>query len=42
MRLRMLREEHDLKQTDLARILNCKQNTYYQYEAEKGKYQYLH
>lgn len=35
MRLRMLREEHDLKQTDLARILNCKQNTYYQYEAEK-------
>ena len=35
MRLRMLREEHDLKQTDLARILNCNQNTYYQYEAEK-------
>ena len=31
----MLREEHDLKQTDLARILNCKQTTYYQYEAEK-------
>ena len=31
----MLREEHDLKQTDFARVLNCKQNTYYQYEAEK-------
>ena len=35
MRLRRLREEHELKQSDIARILNCKQNTYCQYEAEK-------
>ncbi len=35
MRLRKLREEYELKQSDVARILNCKQNTYCQYEAEK-------
>ena len=35
MRLRKLRKEYELKQSDIAHILNCKQNTYYQYEAEK-------
>lgn len=35
MRLRKLREELELKQSDIARILNCKQNTYCQYESEK-------
>ena len=35
MRLKELREDHDLKQIDIANILNCKQNTYYQYESEK-------
>ena len=35
MRLKELREDHDLKQINIAQILDCKQNTYYQYEAEK-------
>lgn len=35
MRLRDLREDNDLKQADIAKILNVKQNTYSQYENEK-------
>ena len=35
MRLKDLREDHDLKQIDIAKLLNCKQNTYCQYESEK-------
>lgn len=35
MRLKDLREDHDLTQTDIAKLLNCKQNTYCQYESEK-------
>ena len=35
MRLRDLREDNDLTQTDIARFLNCEQNTYHQYESEK-------
>ncbi|MBQ2717974.1 MAG: helix-turn-helix transcriptional regulator [Clostridia bacterium] len=35
MKLKELREEHNLKQTDLANFLNIKQNTYSQYESEK-------
>ncbi len=35
MRLRDLREDHDLTQTEVAKILNCKQNTYQQYESKK-------
>lgn len=35
MRLKELREDHDLKQINIAQILNCKQNTYYQYESGK-------
>lgn len=35
MRLKELREDRDLKQIDIANLLNCKQNTYHQYEAEK-------
>ena len=35
MRLRDLREDNDLTQTDIANMLNCKQNTYQQYESEK-------
>ncbi len=30
--LRALREDHDIKQKDVARILNVSQNTYSQYE----------
>ena len=32
MRLRDLREDHDLKQSDIASYLNIRQNTYSQYE----------
>ena len=35
MRLRDLREDNDLKQSDIAKILNIKQNTYSQYENGK-------
>ncbi len=35
MKLRELREDKDLTQQDIANILNCKQNTYQQYESEK-------
>ena len=33
MRLRELREDSDLTQKQIAEILNCKQNTYQQYES---------
>ncbi len=35
MRLKELREDRDLTQQDVAKILNCKQNTYQQYESGK-------
>lgn len=35
MRLRELREEKNLTQENIAKILNCKQNTYQQYESGK-------
>ena len=35
MRLRELREDKDLTQQQIADILNCKQNTYQQYESGK-------
>ena len=35
MKLRDLREDRDLTQKQIADILNCKQNTYQQYESEK-------
>lgn len=35
MRLRDLREDMDLKQSQIAELLNIKQNTYSQYENEK-------
>lgn len=35
MRLKELREDKDLTQQAVASILNCKQNTYQQYESEK-------
>ncbi|WP_448919358.1 helix-turn-helix domain-containing protein [Eubacterium sp.] len=35
MRLRDLREDNDLKQHQIAKLLNIKQNTYSQYENEK-------
>ena len=35
MRLKDLREDRDLTQQQIAKILNCKQNTYQQYESEK-------
>lgn len=35
MRLRELREDRDLTQKQMAEILNCKQNTYQQYECGK-------
>lgn len=35
MRIKELREDNDLKQRELADFLNCKQNTYQQYESEK-------
>ena len=33
MRLRDLREDNDLTQTQIAKLLNIKQNTYSQYES---------
>ena len=33
MKLRELREDSDLTQKQIAEILNCKQNTYQQYES---------
>lgn len=35
MRLKELREDRDLTQAQIADMLNCKQNTYQQYESEK-------
>lgn len=35
MRLKDLREDHDLTQEQIAIILNCGRNTYSQYENEK-------
>ena len=35
MRLKDLREDKDLTQTEIAMFLNCKQNTYQQYESGK-------
>ncbi len=35
MKLKELREENNLTQTEIAKILNIKQNTYSQYENEK-------
>ena len=35
MRLKDLREDNDFTQKQLAELLNCKQNTYQQYESEK-------
>lgn len=35
MKLRELREDKNLTQQQIAQILNCKQNTYQQYESEK-------
>ena len=35
MRLKELREDRDFTQQQIADILNCKQNTYQQYESEK-------
>ena len=35
MRLKSLREDKDITQTEIANLLNCKQNTYQQYESGK-------
>ncbi len=35
LRLKDLREDNDYTQEEIARILNCKQNTYQQYESGK-------
>ena len=35
MRLKDLREDNDYTQSYVAKFLNCKQNTYQQYETEK-------
>lgn len=35
MRLKSMREDRDIKQAELAELLNCKQNTYQQYESGK-------
>lgn len=35
MRLKELREDRDLTQQEIANLLNCKQNTYQQYESGK-------
>ncbi len=35
LRIKDLREDNDYTQQDIAKILNCKQNTYQQYESEK-------
>ena len=34
-RIRDLREDHDYTQENIAQLLNCKQNTYQQYESGK-------
>lgn len=34
LRIKELREDRDIKQKEIAKILNCKQNTYSQYENE--------
>ena len=38
MRLREIREDRDLTQSQVAQILNCKQNTYQQYRVMILKY----
>lgn len=35
MRLKSLREDKDITQIKIANLLNCKQNTYQQYESGK-------
>ncbi|MEI3392617.1 MAG: helix-turn-helix transcriptional regulator [Clostridia bacterium] len=35
LKLKNFREDNDYTQEDIAKILNCKQNTYQQYESEK-------
>ena len=35
LRLKDLREDNDYTQEEIAKKLNCKQNTYQQYESEK-------
>lgn len=35
LKLKDFREDNDYTQEEIARILNCKQNTYQQYESEK-------
>lgn len=35
MKLKDIREDRDLTQEQIAQILNCKQNTYQQYESGK-------
>lgn len=35
LRLKDLREDNDYTQEEIAKLLNCKQNTYQQYESQK-------
>lgn len=35
LKIRDLREDNDYTQEEIAKLLNCKQNTYQQYESEK-------
>ena len=35
LKLKDIREDHDYTQEEIAKLLNCKQNTYQQYESEK-------
>ena len=35
LRIKDLREDNDYTQEEIAQLLNCKQNTYQQYESEK-------
>lgn len=35
MKIKEIREDRDLTQKEIANILNCKQNTYQQYESGK-------
>ena len=35
LRIKDLREDNDYTQEKIAQLLNCKQNTYQQYESEK-------
>lgn len=35
LKLKDLREDNDYTQEEIAKLLNCKQNTYQQYESEK-------